>query len=617
MGWQNTTAFREALQAGNRARSELVVAHLPLVNSIVNKYVGTARAKGIDVVDLVQEGSLGLMRAAERFEVGRGARFSTYAYMHVKSVVLKFLSEHRHGMRVSAGFRQQVAAVHRVRDGLHQAMGREPTLQEVADAMSAVAQEVAARKGVAGVKVARVTVERVARLLALEASLQVVSTAQPTTMPSLSGDSAPLDVGGTLSALNDGQADSRSPEEFVDAQFVPQILESALAGLSERQAQIVRMRYGISSGRDEGERSGDTERPTRAQAAAVRRAAARRQQRGMGEQSDASLTKAVGLGRGLGRKRAFAMTQAEVASELGITQESVSILERKALNHLREALRRGTEVGEALRENASLRRFVPRDEVDTVGDDIILWPQSPLSKRKAPKKRDQAAAAEFGAPRRLIGLQSTDPELGADADRSEEDGTGDAETVPRRLIGGGGDSASESGSESDSTEADAVVADGIAWPVLPPVPASAADYGDRVGLLGTGGKNKAFIERAQRRTGGDTPMPQKPVEEKGEEEAGAIDLLDDLLDGQAKARRLHRLIMLAKAKHEANREAAQHKPPRVKRRPTSEKKPRASPAGPAAVTPAKSRASAGTRTGRATARALAMTMSMNSTAVGG
>ena len=75
------------------------------------------------------------------------------------------------------------------------------------------------------------------------------------------------------------------------------------------------------------------------------------------------MTKAAGLGRGLGRKRAFAMTQAEVAAELGITQESVSILERKALNHLREALRRGTEVGEALRENASLRRFVPRDEV--------------------------------------------------------------------------------------------------------------------------------------------------------------------------------------------------------------------------------------------------------------
>ena len=113
------------------------------------------------------------MRAAERFEAGRGTRFSTYAFIHIKSVVLKFLSEHRYGMRVSAGFRQQVAAVQRVRDGLLQATGREPSLQEVANAMTVVAQEAAARKGVSRSKVACVTVERVARLLALDAASQV------------------------------------------------------------------------------------------------------------------------------------------------------------------------------------------------------------------------------------------------------------------------------------------------------------------------------------------------------------------------------------------------------------------------------------------------------------
>lgn len=122
--------LEELAQIGHRAKAQLVEANLRLVVSVARMY----HTAGVPLLDLVQEGNLGLIRAVERFDYRRGVKFSTYAIWWIRQAVTRGLAAHNHVFRVPV---HVVEALHRVikqERALAQQLGRPPTIRELAEA---------------------------------------------------------------------------------------------------------------------------------------------------------------------------------------------------------------------------------------------------------------------------------------------------------------------------------------------------------------------------------------------------------------------------------------------------------------------------------------------------
>ena len=118
---------REVRQ-GRRAEQRLVEANLRLVVSIAKRYVG----RGMNLLDLVQEGNLGLMRAVERFDYRRGFKFSTYATWWIRQAVTRALADQGRTIRVPVHIAETINSLIKAQRALHQDLGREPTIDELA-----------------------------------------------------------------------------------------------------------------------------------------------------------------------------------------------------------------------------------------------------------------------------------------------------------------------------------------------------------------------------------------------------------------------------------------------------------------------------------------------------
>lgn len=121
---------REVKQ-GLRAQTRLVEANLRLVVSIAKRYVG----RGMGLLDLIQEGNLGLMRAVDRFDYRKGFKFSTYATWWIRQAVTRALADQGRTIRVPVHIAETINTLIRAQRGLHQDLGREPTIDEIASEM--------------------------------------------------------------------------------------------------------------------------------------------------------------------------------------------------------------------------------------------------------------------------------------------------------------------------------------------------------------------------------------------------------------------------------------------------------------------------------------------------
>lgn len=130
-------AAEERQRNFERARNELVERNLRLVPSVAKKYIG----RGVAFADLVQEGNLGLMKAAERFNPGKGFRFSTYAVWWIKQAVRRIISDHGTTIRVPAHIRETWSKVFRAAEDLRHAKGCEPSPREVAETVGLTEEE--------------------------------------------------------------------------------------------------------------------------------------------------------------------------------------------------------------------------------------------------------------------------------------------------------------------------------------------------------------------------------------------------------------------------------------------------------------------------------------------
>jgi RNA polymerase primary sigma factor len=195
-----------------RAKRELMEANLRLVVSVAKRYLGSE----LSLLDLVQEGNIGLMKAVDRFQYRRGFKFSTYATWWIRQAITRAIADHSRTIRIPVHMVETLNRISRVNRGLVNEMGREPTPEELAQ-----------RTGVPAKKV---------RLI-LESSRKPLSLETPIGEDSELGD-----------FLQDKGAES--PNETLISQDLTNQVERALATLSPKEKEILRLRFGIG---DEGE----------------------------------------------------------------------------------------------------------------------------------------------------------------------------------------------------------------------------------------------------------------------------------------------------------------------------------------------------------------------------